>query len=112
MFGSLVIVYPAPHEGGELVLRHKGREWEFDANSLTAFSPSLAYVAFYSDIEHEVLRVTSGHRVTITFNLYLDDPMSKKRRPLSLRTSQQPQTSRPPCAACSTAQNSYHMAER
>ena len=76
MLGSLVIIYPTSHEGGELALRHKGREWKFDANSLTALqsSPSLAYVAFYSDIEHEVLKVTSGRRVTITYNLYLVDP--------------------------------------
>ena len=76
MLGSLVIVYPTPHEGGELVLRHKGHEWKFDANSLTASqsSPSLAYVAFYSDLEHEVLKVISGRRVTVTYNLYLVDP--------------------------------------
>lgn len=79
MFGSLVIIYPTAHEGGELVLRHKDREWKFDAVSLTApqTSPSLAYVAFYSDIEHEVLKVTSGRRVTVTYNLYLVDPASK-----------------------------------
>ena len=72
MLGSLVIIYPTRHEGGELVLRHKDREWKFDAKSLTASrsSPSLAYVAFYSDIDHEVLKVTSGRRVTITYNLY------------------------------------------
>ena len=76
MLGSLVVIYPTPHEGGELVLRHKDHEWKFDAKSLTAFQPSssLSYVAFYSDIEHEVLRVTSGRRVTITYNLYLVDP--------------------------------------
>ena len=79
MLGSLVIIYPTPHEGGELVLRHKNREWKFDAKSLTASqpSPSLAYVAFYSDIEHEVLEVTSGRRVAITYNLYLVDPAPK-----------------------------------
>ena len=73
MLGSLVIVYPTAHQGGELVLRHKGREWKFDANALTSLqsSPSLAYVAFYSDIEHEVLKVTDGSRVTLTYNLYL-----------------------------------------
>ena len=77
MFGSLVIVYPAAYDGGELILRHKDREWKFDANSLIASqtSPSLAYIAFYSDIEHEVLKVTSGRRVTITYNLYLVDPL-------------------------------------
>jgi len=78
MLGSLVVIYPTPHEGGDLVLRHKGHEWKFDAKSLTAFQPShsLGYVAFYSDIEHEVLKVTSGRRVTITYNLYLVDPKS------------------------------------
>ena len=79
MLGSLVVIYPTTHEGGELVLRHKGREWKFDAKSLTASqsSPSLAYVAFYSDIEHEVLKVTGGCRVTVTYNLYLVDPASR-----------------------------------
>ena len=79
MLGSLVVIYPTVYEGGEFILRHKDREWEFDANSLTPSqsSPSLAYIAFYSDIEHEVLKVTSGRRVTVTYNLYLVDPASK-----------------------------------
>jgi len=79
MLGSLVVIYPTPHEGGELVLRHKDHEWKFNAKTLTAFQPSssLAYVAFYSDIEHEVLKVTSGRRVTVTYNLYLVDQSSK-----------------------------------
>ena len=84
MLGSLVIIYPTPHEGGELVLRHKSHEWKFDANSLTASqsSPSLAYVAFYSDLEHEVLKVTSGRRVTVTYNLYLVDPAPNLEAPV------------------------------
>ena len=83
MIGSLVVIYPTPHDGGELVLRHKDQEWRFDANTLTASksSPSLAYVAFYSDIEHEVLKVTSGRRVTVTYNLYLVDPALRPEGP-------------------------------
>ena len=83
MLGSLVVIYPTPHEGGELVLRHKDREWKIDAKALTASqsSPSLAYVAFYSDIEHEILKVTSGHRVTVTYNLYLVDMSSEPQAP-------------------------------
>ena len=83
MLGSLVIVYPTQHQGGELVLRHKDREWTFDANSLTSSqsSPSIAYIAFYSDIEHEVLKVTSGCRVTLTYNLYLVDPTPGEQAP-------------------------------
>ena len=64
-----------------MVLRRKGHEWTFDANTLAASrsSPSLAYVAFYRDIEHEVLPVTAGGIVTVTYNLYLVEPSSKPR---------------------------------
>lgn len=34
-------------------------------------SKSIQWAAFYSDCEHEVLEVTSGHRVTLTYNLYI-----------------------------------------
>ncbi|KAJ3554333.1 hypothetical protein NP233_g12442 [Leucocoprinus birnbaumii] len=74
MFGSLVFTFDTPHTGGNLVLRHRTRSLKFDAPSLLASepSPSVAYVAFYSDVEHEVLKVTSGSRITITYNLYFD----------------------------------------
>ncbi|KAI0655697.1 hypothetical protein C8Q70DRAFT_1017236 [Cubamyces menziesii] len=92
MFGSLVIVLPTPHEGGAFVLRDNGgttdsgqlsghtdprREWMFDSATLLAQNegPSVAYVAFFSDVEHEVMPVLSGYRVTITYNLfYVRDP--------------------------------------
>ena len=75
MFGSLVIVFPTPHEGGALHLRHRGQEWIFDSFQVLAAKdkPSIGYAAFFSDIEHEVALVTSGHRVTLTYNLYFDD---------------------------------------
>ncbi|KAF9442836.1 hypothetical protein P691DRAFT_779192 [Macrolepiota fuliginosa MF-IS2] len=75
MFGSLVVLLPFAHEGGSLLLRHRGREFEFNGQALLRDAPSTAsaaYVAFFSDVEHEVARVTSGHRVTVTFNLYFD----------------------------------------
>lgn len=77
MFGSLVVVFPTPHEGGALVLREGGREWTFDYSAELAASKDarkIAYIAFFGDIEHEVLPVTSGHRVTLTYNLYFDRP--------------------------------------
>ena len=72
MFGSLVIVYPAPHSGGGLVLRHGGSEWTVDSSRMLADQqkPTLAYIAFFGDVEHEVLEVTSGYRITVTYNLY------------------------------------------
>jgi hypothetical protein len=72
MFGTLVVIFPAPHEGGTLVFRHLGEEWTFDSSTvLSAAGPaSIAYAAFFSDVEHEVLPVTSGHRITLTYKLY------------------------------------------
>ena len=32
------------------------------------------WAAFFSDLEHEVLLVTSGYRVTLTYNLYYSAP--------------------------------------
>ena len=75
MFGSLVVFLPTSYEGGTLVMRKNGEEWSFDAAKALAKceSPHIAYVALYSDVEHEVSMVTSGHRVTVTYNLYFDD---------------------------------------
>lgn len=74
MFGSLVFTLSTPHTGGNLLLRHRNRSFDFNASSLLESAPSssVAYVAFYSDVQHEVLEVTSGARITITFNLYYD----------------------------------------
>jgi hypothetical protein len=75
MFGSLVIVFPTPHKGGALLLRHRGNEWTFDPSEELAAErqSAISYVAFFSDIEHEVAPVISGHRITLTYNLYFDD---------------------------------------
>jgi hypothetical protein len=82
MFGSLVIVFPTPHEGGALIFRHRNHEGIFDSGrALSAKeNPSIGCVAFFSDIEHEVTPVISGHRITLTYNLYFDDggPVSAK----------------------------------
>ncbi|KAJ7186454.1 hypothetical protein C8R46DRAFT_1273049, partial [Mycena filopes] len=75
MIGSLVVVFPTAHVGGELTLEHGGTTWTFDsvAELATARGPTLAYVAFYSDVTHAVQIVQSGHRVTLTYNLFLVD---------------------------------------
>ncbi|KAF8657101.1 hypothetical protein AX16_002288 [Volvariella volvacea WC 439] len=82
MFGSLVVVFPTSHKGGNLLLRHEGQEWVFDVQKLLADTtrPSVAFVAFYSDIEHEVELVTSGRRVTLTYNLYRGDSNDDSKR--------------------------------
>ncbi|EAU84546.1 hypothetical protein CC1G_00065 [Coprinopsis cinerea okayama7 len=73
MFATLVIVFPTEHIGGDLYLF--GKKWLFESSKMvskdpTDPTPKLAFVAFYSDIEHEVAVVESGYRVTVTYNLY------------------------------------------
>ncbi|KAJ7659231.1 hypothetical protein DFH06DRAFT_1327061 [Mycena polygramma] len=75
MIGSLVVVFPTDHAGGELTLEHAGTTWTFDsAAQLSATpDPAVAYVAFYSDVTHAVEPVRTGYRVTLTYNLFLAD---------------------------------------
>jgi len=90
MFGSLVFTLSTPHTGGNLVFHHRGNSFDFNTSSILKSAPStsVAYVAFYSDIQHEVLEVTSGARITITYNLYYDSfreppPVPDLRIPIS-----------------------------
>jgi len=47
------------------------------------FGSLVAFVAFCSDVEHEVLQVISGYGVTLTYNLYFDDTMATSINTLS-----------------------------
>ncbi|KAI0365156.1 hypothetical protein BV20DRAFT_982762 [Pilatotrama ljubarskyi] len=79
MFGSLVVVFPTPHEGGQLVLRKEKR------SLLTGLNDRIAHIAFFSDVEHEVLPVLSGHRVTLTYNLYIaNEPDNARPKGLTI----------------------------
>ena len=83
MIGSLVVIFPTAHKGGTLILRHDGQEYTFDSGlELSRVEkPSIAYVAFYSDVEHEVTIVESGFRVSLTYNLYVSAPAQQENIP-------------------------------
>ncbi|MGH3276194.1 MAG: 2OG-Fe(II) oxygenase, partial [Streptosporangiaceae bacterium] len=66
MVGTLVVTLPSSYAGGELMVGHN-EEWKAYRGSKTA----LSLVAFYADCRHEVLRVKSGYRITLTYNLLL-----------------------------------------
>lgn len=70
-FGSLVFCLPSAHSGGELLVRHEGTTVEYDWSTANGRTNCIQWAAFYSDCEHEVLEVTSGHRLTLTYNLYI-----------------------------------------
>ena len=63
MFGSIVVVLPTEFKGGELLLRHDDKEFKYDyasehgKASLETESGTVGWIAFYSDVEHEVAPV-------------------------------------------------------
>jgi predicted 2-oxoglutarate/Fe(II)-dependent dioxygenase YbiX len=67
MFATLIVALPSLHTGGELEVRHRGREVRLDLRS-TDFS-ELAWAAFYADCVHEVMPITSGCRLVLVYNL-------------------------------------------
>ncbi|KAH6680481.1 hypothetical protein B0J14DRAFT_648860 [Halenospora varia] len=89
-FGSLVVSLPNPHVGGHLRVDHKQITHIFDLGSCpsqetnsTDETPTLHWAAFYSDCSHEVLPVTSGHRLTLTYQLYISTHLSSQTLPLA-----------------------------
>lgn len=72
MFGTLIIGLPSHYTGGELAIRFEGKE-EIADFSQPDFRYQLNYAAFYADCEHEVKPVTSGYRVSLTYNLIQEE---------------------------------------
>ena len=67
MFGTLIVALPSLHVGGELAIRHRGREVRLDLRRSDL--SELAWAAFYADCVHEVLPITSGCRLVLVYNL-------------------------------------------
>ena len=79
MVATLSLSLPTPGAGGELVVRHGGRERVFD---LSAGEPSeISFGAFYADCLHEVRPLAEGHRVTLVFNLFVGSSGDTPRAP-------------------------------
>ncbi|KAH6637321.1 hypothetical protein F5144DRAFT_487807 [Chaetomium tenue] len=83
MFGTLAICLPSPHTGGDIVLRHAGKEVTYKTSQA---QPSA--LCRYSDVHHEALPVTSGYRWVLTYNLAISPDIERPSAALC-----QPQTS-------------------
>ncbi len=66
MVGTLVVTLPSSYTGGELMVGHNEEQKAYRGSKA-----ALSLVAFYADCRHEVLRVKSGYRLTLTYNLLL-----------------------------------------
>jgi hypothetical protein len=84
MFGTLVLTLPSAHRGGELRIRHAGREVTVDTSQTE--TSELSYVAFYADCEHEALPVRQGNRVCLVYNLVQKRGRGRKKRALDRRS--------------------------
>ncbi|KZS88267.1 hypothetical protein SISNIDRAFT_552709 [Sistotremastrum niveocremeum HHB9708] len=81
-FGTLILVLPTEHQGGTLIVRDTKGEYKFESSHMPQSASSkgepyevttVAWVAFHNHLEHEVMPVVSGVRVTLTFNLHFSD---------------------------------------
>lgn len=100
MFGTLLVCLPTDHKGGDLrltgnvttvhdyELSDRGSMCSFDDDdeekpcvveqeretyNFKSSKDNITWVAFFSDVTHEVLPVTEGYRVTVSYNLYYSD---------------------------------------
>ncbi|KAF8184173.1 hypothetical protein BJ912DRAFT_853260, partial [Pholiota molesta] len=63
-------VLPTSHTGGALLFRHRPTKYTFDSTEVVSGdAPRAPFAAFLSNVEYEVAEVTSGHLVTLTYNL-------------------------------------------
>jgi len=65
---TMVVVLPASHVGGDVVVSHGGRQVRLSAaqDSSTGY---LTFLGFYADCLHETRPVEAGHRVALTYSL-------------------------------------------
>ena len=77
MFGTLVLTLPSTYEGGELRIRHAGREVTVPTNA--AELSEISFCAFYADCEHEALAVRQGNRVCLVYNLIQKQAKGKNK---------------------------------
>lgn len=68
MWGTLVVVLPTRHRGGDLVIEHAGRSFRW-APAGDASSGYLSFLGFFADCLHTVQPVEDGHRVALTWSL-------------------------------------------
>ncbi|MCL2584909.1 MAG: 2OG-Fe(II) oxygenase, partial [Streptosporangiales bacterium] len=73
MIGTLVVTLPSAYTGGDLMIG-RGEDWKAYRGSKNA----LSVVAFYADCQHEVLKLKSGYRITLTYNLMLRGDTSSR----------------------------------
>ncbi|KAG2106820.1 uncharacterized protein F5147DRAFT_804294 [Suillus discolor] len=73
IFGFLDIVFPTPHTGGICSLRNNENECRVDFATMLSEAqiPLVGYAAYFKEVEREIDPITSGHRLTLSYKLYV-----------------------------------------
>ncbi|KAI1261469.1 hypothetical protein F5Y18DRAFT_440368 [Xylariaceae sp. FL1019] len=67
MIATLVICLPSTHKGGDVYLFHAGQPRVFSTSDESLFNTTA--LAWFTDVVHEVTKITSGHRLVLTYNV-------------------------------------------
>ncbi|KAF1958927.1 hypothetical protein CC80DRAFT_546245 [Byssothecium circinans] len=67
MVGTLVVCLPSQHEGGDVLLSFRSEERTFATAPFSAWD--ITALAWFSDVTHEVAKLTKGYRLVLTYNL-------------------------------------------
>lgn len=69
MFATIVIILPSRYEGGEVEVSHAGSSRPLTFDFASQSQSSTTVLAWYTDVHHEIKRVTSGYRLALTYNV-------------------------------------------
>ncbi|KAF0316046.1 2og-fe oxygenase superfamily protein [Colletotrichum asianum] len=76
MIGTLVVVLPSEHKGGDVHVSFGSDERSFSTAPFSTFD--ITALAWFSDVSHEVKELVSGYRLALTYNIIQQtgDPQS------------------------------------
>ncbi|KAK0234085.1 hypothetical protein IW262DRAFT_1477480 [Armillaria fumosa] len=80
MFATIVIILPSRYEGVEVEVSHAGASLPLMFDFASQSQSSTTVLAWYTDVHHEIKRVTSGYRLALTYNVIR--PPSRGAEPL------------------------------
>ncbi|KAF8190575.1 hypothetical protein K438DRAFT_1721374 [Mycena galopus ATCC 62051] len=68
--GSLVVILPIMHQGGEWTFEAGEQTWKFESTSAMDRA-AISYFAVHNDTTHSVAPIHTGHCISITYDLVL-----------------------------------------
>lgn len=66
-FGTLIVVLPTYHEGGDINFKHKRQDYLYDSASTSSFD--ISYAAWFADVNVEAQPISRGYRIMLTYVL-------------------------------------------